>query len=944
MSVKTSNAPEISDDNNIMSLSEAEVLSDAENKKAVGEFDKGIEVDHAVNDLQDENFNKTNKTSNILPPAEPELSIQSQPLPDLQSPEADESVLGERDLPLGKLNPETVRHVLRESLCNPVPRFEAIPTISSALPLSSTLRAQQVQMNIPVLLADGLNKETVERLHRLLLIYSLGFHRVLRSVRAASKSPGETAAAIWKTFSFLLTQCKPHGADYEMAVARLERVAVENIRDMVREQEETVKSLQARETELRLTVGEHSRQIQKLQSLHQFDEVTRTALVESVEAQTDQLRRVQAELDQLQATTQLWRQKHATFRNRYLMTAEDLNHWQIKNADAKKERDTWQTKLAAQSQRCSQLASSLQRLRQKIQESTERKASVEKQTLVCIKETEDAKLEAKTFQLRLVKLMEENAHLTGKSLGRSNLRTQYHLEITAMEAELKTAKDNLDATHVAVRDLSLDLKTKRVDLSKLRVRLHSLQANTEELRAKSQQLQHEVDEATEALAREQRVVNGLDQALRKERQVLAAGERAAVDLKQALTELVTQHAEAQAELAAALGETRTLERSAAQLEIQLDAKQAKQREQQAVIEEIKFERERELDTRREQLQAQTEKTRLYQRELEQLKGELEQTQASTQQFKQNIDASTRLIDTLQQELKRTQDEVSAQTNELAHATQAFSDLSLLAANTKAKLELAQQQERALKDALSQARHALAAIKEETKASEEATAENARVSAAQIAEIMVEIEASERETELLRNQLVELPKEHLEREREWEELRLKPAADALEAAVRHRLDWTQAKDAEIRALQASLDPLQLKVKNLKEQISKSEQDAVGYAKQAQEYHAMRQDVKAQLAEALKSRQQLRDELERNTRELASAHHRCTAEEARAKVALAKRQRVVSIQRELQSRLTDLEAQLAPPKTCDVGTATDIRQLVRSFAQQTPEWLMYVRIDR
>jgi len=180
-----------------------------------------------------------------------------------------------RSFPLGAVTMPTIRQILKESLCNPNPNFKTVPTIGEELPLASSLRKQQVNMNTSVLTADGLSKETSERLHRLLLVYSVGFHRMLRAVKESSNIPEDTAASVWRMFGFLMKQCKPHGCNYEMQIAILENESMKKIRAMVQEQERCVETLVARDNELRRLVAEKTTRIQQIQIDHQFDEVTR---------------------------------------------------------------------------------------------------------------------------------------------------------------------------------------------------------------------------------------------------------------------------------------------------------------------------------------------------------------------------------------------------------------------------------------------------------------------------------------------------------------------------------------------------------------------------------------------------------------------------------------------------------------------------------------------
>ena len=48
---------------------------------------------------------------------------------------------------------------------------------------------------------------------------------------------------------------------------------------------------------------------------------------------------VQNEVAQLQSIIEVWRRRHACFRNRYLMMVEDTEIWQQRHIDAKTERD-----------------------------------------------------------------------------------------------------------------------------------------------------------------------------------------------------------------------------------------------------------------------------------------------------------------------------------------------------------------------------------------------------------------------------------------------------------------------------------------------------------------------------------------------------------------------------------------------------------------------------
>lgn len=172
--------------------------------------------------------------------------------------------------------------------------------------------------------AQGLGSVQAQRLDRLVSVYSLGFHQLIRAVRAGMVDPSSTVANLWKMFCFLLNDCMPDGSIYGMRIAQLERDQNARARELLASREAELSKLLKLETELQIRVQELDLALRRVQSHRQNAEDARLEALDSITAQQSLDQASLEELAALQVQAQAWQRRLRLAQNRTSMLAEDI--------------------------------------------------------------------------------------------------------------------------------------------------------------------------------------------------------------------------------------------------------------------------------------------------------------------------------------------------------------------------------------------------------------------------------------------------------------------------------------------------------------------------------------------------------------------------------------------------------------------------------------------
>lgn len=175
--------------------------------------------------------------------------------------------------------------------------------------------------------AEGLSDANRTRIENVVSVYSLGFHQLIRAVRAGMVTPSSTVASIWKKFVFLLNDCMPDGSVYAMRIAAMEREQSVRARELIVQRESELARLVQLESDLQQTVRELDRALRHVQTHRQEAESARLEALDSIEEQEARQRTTTAELAELDQHVQQWQTRFKLAHNRQRMLAEDARQY-----------------------------------------------------------------------------------------------------------------------------------------------------------------------------------------------------------------------------------------------------------------------------------------------------------------------------------------------------------------------------------------------------------------------------------------------------------------------------------------------------------------------------------------------------------------------------------------------------------------------------------------
>lgn len=172
--------------------------------------------------------------------------------------------------------------------------------------------------------AQGLGPQQAHRLDRLVSVYSLGFHQLIRAVRAGMVDPSSSIANLWKMFVFLLHDCMPDGSIYTMRIAQMERDQNARARELLASREAELSKLLKLETELQIRVQSLDLALRRVQSHRQNAEDARLEALDSISAQQALEAAALEEIAELKLQSQAWQRRFHLAQNRQRMLAEDI--------------------------------------------------------------------------------------------------------------------------------------------------------------------------------------------------------------------------------------------------------------------------------------------------------------------------------------------------------------------------------------------------------------------------------------------------------------------------------------------------------------------------------------------------------------------------------------------------------------------------------------------
>lgn len=200
------------------------------------------------------------------------------------------------------------------------------PLPSTAFP-TSTWHSSLPATGMPDLapwFAQGLGSSQADRLGRLVRVYSLGFHQLIRAVRAGMTDPSGTVANLWKMFVFLLHDCMPDGSINTMRIAQMEREQNARARELLTAREAELAKLLKLETELQIRVQALDLALRRVQSHRQNAEDARLEALDSITAQQALEAASLEEITELKLQSAAWLRRFHLAQNRHRMLAEDI--------------------------------------------------------------------------------------------------------------------------------------------------------------------------------------------------------------------------------------------------------------------------------------------------------------------------------------------------------------------------------------------------------------------------------------------------------------------------------------------------------------------------------------------------------------------------------------------------------------------------------------------
>jgi len=144
------------------------------------------------------------------------------------------------------------------------------------------------------------------RVEHLVCVYSLGWHQLIRAVRAGMVEPSATVASMWKLLVFLLNDCMPDGSVYSLRMASLEREQAARSRELLAAREAELARLLKLEASLQAQVAQLDQALRRVQAARQDKEDARLEATDSL-AEQEQLQNAAAEdIAELEAQVKHW--------------------------------------------------------------------------------------------------------------------------------------------------------------------------------------------------------------------------------------------------------------------------------------------------------------------------------------------------------------------------------------------------------------------------------------------------------------------------------------------------------------------------------------------------------------------------------------------------------------------------------------------------------------
>lgn len=213
-----------------------------------------------------------------------------------------------------------VRYVLKDSLTKD--GHDAAIYSSFASSAQTSLIEARTTQNL--LNQEGLSAKTVKRIHSLLLVYSAGFYELVVDIqKAAGPLAGAVVANLTKMLVYLLQQMQPENCEYELKLAALEKKAWKGYGKIVKQREQDLRGLMDQQTALGHQAEGMQRQIEKLQLLRQQQQARMLTVQREALQEGRLVDETHTEIDQMENTKHLWRQRAQTHMERALMREED---------------------------------------------------------------------------------------------------------------------------------------------------------------------------------------------------------------------------------------------------------------------------------------------------------------------------------------------------------------------------------------------------------------------------------------------------------------------------------------------------------------------------------------------------------------------------------------------------------------------------------------------
>lgn len=183
---------------------------------------------------------------------------------------------------------------------------------------------------------EGLHAASQQRIRNVISVYSLGFHQLVRSVRAGMAAPSSTVANLWKMFVFLLNDCMPDGSVYALRIAAMERAQSIRARELIAGREAELSRLLGMESSLQQSVRDLDHGLRAIQAHRQEAEDARLEALDSIDEQESLQIATKEEISELEAQAERWKQKFQLASNRHRMLAEDARQYQRMQFELKK--------------------------------------------------------------------------------------------------------------------------------------------------------------------------------------------------------------------------------------------------------------------------------------------------------------------------------------------------------------------------------------------------------------------------------------------------------------------------------------------------------------------------------------------------------------------------------------------------------------------------------